>query len=159
MCEGRDLAPFQLRYLTNNTQLWRNRHEICKFYDVVWLMIHTAMNRQDLHQFPSRIEFYYSRAVAWQRGVSHCVKFILSCPIYDNYFHEFVANVLRDNMGMIIFDLWGCGGCYWPKTPYLDEHFGTLNQSSVHPTAPVMLTKDSIYEIIYASIKPPYLEF
>ena len=68
-------------------------------------MIHTAMNRQDLHQFPSRIEFYYSRAVAWQRGVSHCVKFILSCPIYDNYFHEFVANVLRDNMGMIIFDL------------------------------------------------------
>ena len=27
------------------------------------------------------------------------------------YFNEFVANVLRDNMGMIIFDLWGCGGC------------------------------------------------
>ena len=26
-------------------------------------------------------------------------------------FYEFVANVLRDNMGMIIFDLQGCGGC------------------------------------------------
>ena len=26
------------------------------------------------------------------------------------YFNEFVANVLRDNMGMIIFDLRGCGG-------------------------------------------------
>ena len=26
------------------------------------------------------------------------------------YFNEFVANALRDNMGMIIFDLWGCGG-------------------------------------------------
>ena len=27
------------------------------------------------------------------------------------YFNEFVANVLRDNMGIIFFDLWGCGGC------------------------------------------------
>ena len=27
------------------------------------------------------------------------------------YFNEFVANVLRDNVGMIIFDLRGCGGC------------------------------------------------
>ena len=27
------------------------------------------------------------------------------------YFYEFVANVLRDNMDMIIFDLQGCGGC------------------------------------------------
>ena len=26
------------------------------------------------------------------------------------YVNEFVANVLLDNMGMIIFDLWGCGG-------------------------------------------------
>ena len=26
------------------------------------------------------------------------------------YFNEFVANALRDNMGMIIFNLWGCGG-------------------------------------------------
>ena len=26
-------------------------------------------------------------------------------------FNEFVANVLHDNMGMIIFDLQGCGGC------------------------------------------------
>ena len=29
----------------------------------------------------------------------------------ENNFKEFVANVLRDNMGMIIFDLWGFGGC------------------------------------------------
>ena len=27
------------------------------------------------------------------------------------YFYEIVANVLRDNMGMIIFDLRGCEGC------------------------------------------------
>ena len=27
------------------------------------------------------------------------------------YFNEFVANVLRDNMGIIIFDLQDCGGC------------------------------------------------
>ena len=26
-------------------------------------------------------------------------------------FNEFVANVFRDNMSMIIFDLRGCGGC------------------------------------------------
>ena len=34
-------------------------------------------------------------------------------------FNEFVANVLRDNMGMIIYDFWGCGGCQRPKTSYL----------------------------------------
>ena len=27
------------------------------------------------------------------------------------YFNEFVANVLRDNIGRVIFDLRGCGGC------------------------------------------------
>jgi hypothetical protein len=27
------------------------------------------------------------------------------------YFDEFVANALLVNMGMIIFDLQGCGGC------------------------------------------------
>ena len=27
-----------------------------------------------------------------------------------NFFNEFVANVLCDNMSMIICDLWGCGG-------------------------------------------------
>ena len=30
------------------------------------------------------------------------------------YFNEFVANVLRDNIGIVIFDLWGC---WRPKTP------------------------------------------
>ena len=29
---------------------------------------------------------------------------------HKSYFNEFVANALRDNMGMIIFDLRGCGG-------------------------------------------------
>ena len=27
------------------------------------------------------------------------------------YFNEFVANALRDMMGMIVFDLWVCEGC------------------------------------------------
>ena len=27
------------------------------------------------------------------------------------YFKEFVANALRNNMGMVIFDLCCCGGC------------------------------------------------
>ena len=57
------------------------------------------------------------------------------------YFDEFVANALRDNMGMIIFDLRGCGGCWRPITSYLGTHFGTLTQRSVHPSASVMLTK------------------
>ena len=51
------------------------------------------------------------------------------------------------HMGMIIFDLWGCGGCSWPKASYLDAHFGT--QHLVHPTAPVLLTKDSRNEMSY----------
>ena len=59
------------------------------------------------------------------------------------YFNEFVANVLCDNMGMIIFDLRCCGGCYRPKMLYLGAHFGTLTQSLVYPTAPVLIAKDS----------------
>ena len=49
------------------------------------------------------------------------------------YFNEIVANALRDNIGMIIFDLRGYGGCKRPKT-YLNAHFGTLTQCLVHPT-------------------------
>ena len=33
------------------------------------------------------------------------------------YFNEFVANVQRDNIGIVIFDLRGHGGCQRPKTP------------------------------------------
>ena len=33
------------------------------------------------------------------------------------YFNEFVANVLRDVIGIFIFDLRGHGGCERPKTP------------------------------------------
>ena len=43
-------------------------------------------------------------------------------------------------------------------TLYLDAHFGTLTQCSVHPKAPVLLTKDSRNEISY-DFQPPYLEF
>ena len=51
-------------------------------------------------------------------------------------FNELVANLLHDNTSMIIFDLQGCGGCQRPKT-------SSLTQCLVHPTAPVLLTKDS----------------
>ena len=51
-----------------------------------------------------------------------------------NLSNEFVANVLRDNMVMVIFDLRGCGGCQRPKTSYLSPHFGTLTQHLVHPS-------------------------
>ena len=37
------------------------------------------------------------------------------------YFNEFVANVLRDNIGIVIFDLRGHGGCWRPKTPLGDQ--------------------------------------
>ena len=33
------------------------------------------------------------------------------------YFNEFVANVLRDVIGIFIFDLRGHGGCWRQKTP------------------------------------------
>ena len=76
-------------------------------------------------------------------------------------FNEFVANVLRDNMGMIIFDLWGCGGCYRPKTSYLGAHFGTSTQfgSSLSNTSAYRrFTKKSYKLWISASIQPIYLE-
>ena len=72
------------------------------------------------------------------------------------YFNEFVANALHDNMGMIIFDLCGFGGCKRPKTSYLDTHFGTLTQRLVHPTAPVLLTKDSPRNEIHYAFQPPF---
>ena len=53
------------------------------------------------------------------------------------HFNELVVNVLRDNTGMIIFDLHG--GCQRHLT--VTAHFGTLTQRSVHPTVPVLLTK------------------
>ena len=32
------------------------------------------------------------------------------------YSNEFVANVLRDKIGIVVIDLWGYGGCQRPKT-------------------------------------------
>ena len=45
-----------------------------------------------------------------------------------------------------------------PKTSYLDVHFGSLTQCSVHPTGPVLLTEVSRNEISY-EFQPPYLKF
>ena len=39
------------------------------------------------------------------------------------YFNEFVANVLRDVIGIFIFDLRGHGGCYRPKTPLGGQNY------------------------------------
>ena len=50
------------------------------------------------------------------------------------HFNEFVANVLCDNMDMIIFDLWGCGGYYRPKTSY--THFNSSSSLSTSPAIP-----------------------
>ena len=72
------------------------------------------------------------------------------------YFNEFFANVLRDNMGMVIFDLRGCGGCQRPKTSYLGAHFGTLTQFLVYPIVPVLLTKDSPRNEISYDSQPPF---
>ena len=49
----------------------------------------------------------------------------------------FVAKVLRDYMGTIIFDLGSCGGFLRPKTSYPGAHFGTLTQCLVHPTGQI----------------------
>ena len=48
------------------------------------------------------------------------------------YFNEFVANVLNDNMDIIIFDNQGCGDCQRPKTSYLGAHsmFGSSHNAS-----------------------------
>ena len=34
------------------------------------------------------------------------------------YFNEFVTNVLRDDIGIVSFDLRGHGGCLRPNTPF-----------------------------------------
>ena len=39
------------------------------------------------------------------------------------YFNEFVANVLRDVIGIVIFGLRGHGGCQRPKTPLGGQNY------------------------------------
>ena len=39
------------------------------------------------------------------------------------YFNEFVANVLQDVIGIVIFDLRGHGGCQRPKTPLGGQNY------------------------------------
>jgi hypothetical protein len=39
------------------------------------------------------------------------------------YLHEFIANALPDNMGMVIFDLQPHEGCLRPKTPLGGQKF------------------------------------
>ena len=58
------------------------------------------------------------------------------------YFNEFVANVLRDNMGMIILTFKIVETVRGQK--HLVTHFGTLTQCSDHPSASVLLPKGSI---------------
>ena len=51
------------------------------------------------------------------------------------YFNEFVQNSLGCDMGIIIFDLHGYGGCLEAKNVIARAHFGT------HPILPFLLTK------------------
>ena len=67
------------------------------------------------------------------------------------YFNEFVANVLRDNMGIIIFDLWNVEAVRGQK-----HHISPHTQCSVHPKVPVLLTKDSIRNEISYNFQPPF---
>ena len=55
-------------------------------------------------------------------------------------FNECAANVLDDNIGMTSEVVEAVRG---QKTSYLGAHFGTLTQCLVHPSAPLLLTKDS----------------
>ena len=67
------------------------------------------------------------------------------------YFNEFVSKALHDHF--LPQRLWRL---LEAQTSYLDTHFGTLTQNSVHPTVPVLLTKDSRNEISY-NFQPPYI--
>ena len=51
------------------------------------------------------------------------------------YFNEFVANVLRDNIGILIFDP-HAHRLLEAKHHTATAHFGTLTQRLVHPTVP-----------------------
>ena len=67
--------------------------------------------QQFSRQRPSGNLYYYLNRI----GVLWVLLYPASCPNHTSYrkiyFNEFVANVLCDNMGIIIFDLRGCGGC------------------------------------------------
>ena len=56
-----------------------------------------------------------------KRHGSRILELTSSPPNHTSYtkvqFNKFVANVLHDNIGIVIFDLRGHGGCWRPKTP------------------------------------------
>ena len=92
---------------------------------------------------------------------SICLLLVLSYPAsqpnYTSYrkcyFYKFVANVLHNNMGIIISYLRVCRGSQRQKTSYLD---GTLTQCPFHPTAPILITKASIKNEISYDFQPPF---
>ena len=69
------------------------------------------------------------------------------------YFIEYIANVLRDDMGMIIIDLWGCGDCYRPKIWYVGAQFDTLTEHFVHT---VQFCLPKIHQEISYDSQPPF---
>ena len=95
------------------------------------------------------LDCYFPNLILNKRHGSQMLIKTASRPNHTSYrkfdTNEFVQNSLCCNMGIIIFDLRGCGGCYRSKTSHLDTHFGTLIQHSVHPTAPVLLTKTCLF--------------
>ena len=72
------------------------------------------------------------------------------------YFNEFAVNALHDNMGMVIFDLWGSGGWLKSKTSFRSKYFGALTQRSLHASAPVLFTKDLRRNEISYDFQPPF---
>ena len=75
--------------------------------------------------------------------VEHCYR-QFGCetihPTQKFYFNEFVANALCDNMDMIILTSNVVDAVRGQRHHWLAD---TLTQCSVHPSVPVLLTKDS----------------
>ena len=96
------------------------------------------------------------------RSTSTFYRYKLISSIFDKcsileQMHPTKMNVLQ-MLGIIIWDLPGCGSARGQKK-YLGAHFGTFTQRSVHPPAPVLLTKDSPRNFVSYDSQLPYLDF
>ena len=80
------------------------------------------------------------------------VRVLMSKPLKDRELQGFSLpskavlkgnQKVQNNIGMVIFDLWGYGGFKKTKNTNLSKHHGNLTQHSAQPKVPVCVPKSN----------------
>ena len=114
-----------------------------QYIDYVW-----QKNVIAFYNFLNIKKLYLIHTAIWIDRCTLVLSYQASRPNHTSHrkfcFYEFVANVLCDHMGMIIFDLRGCGGCYSPKNIISQRapwHFNSIFGSSYSASSAYQIFK------------------